>query len=186
MGAPAGSSSGKPGNSGEVFQRRGACTMSSPKNRTEKTRRRRAVPRRRARHAASACESTRHRPAASSQPRIGNSLRRASMSGRSASVPSGNHFACESMNERGISQGPRCDPATNSRVDARLTGSTGIQKLDVLPALDVVVRLVLVPRRPLARAGLLGEHVIVIEAGGAARISRPAVSARAVSKMKRR
>ena len=45
-----------------------------------------------------------------------------------ASLP-GNHLACASMNERGMSQGPRCEPATNSSVEARLTGSTGIQKL---------------------------------------------------------
>jgi len=60
---------------------------------------------------------------------IGNSSRRASISGRSARLPSGNHFAWESMNERGMSHGPRCEPATNSSVEARLTGSTGIQKL---------------------------------------------------------
>ena len=51
------------------------------------------------------------------------------MFGRSASVPSGNHFAWASMKERGMSHGPKCEPATNSRVEARLTGSTGIQKL---------------------------------------------------------
>ena len=33
------------------------------------------------------------------------------------------------MKERGISHGPRCDPATNSNVDSRFTGSAGIQKL---------------------------------------------------------
>ena len=38
-----GSSSIKPGKSGEVFQRRGAWLMSSPRNRTEKTRRRRVA-----------------------------------------------------------------------------------------------------------------------------------------------
>jgi len=36
----------------------------------------------------------------------------------------------------------------------------------VLPAIDVVVRLVLVPRRALARAGLLDQHVVVVEAHG--------------------
>ena len=83
------------------------------------------------------------------------------MSGRSASVPSGNHFASPSMNVRGISQGPRCEPATNSSVDSRGTGSTGIQTLQVLRAVDVVVRLVLVPGRPLPRARLLDQHVVV-------------------------
>jgi hypothetical protein len=33
------------------------------------------------------------------------------------------------MKARGMSHGPKCEPATNSRVEARLTGSTGIQKL---------------------------------------------------------
>jgi hypothetical protein len=33
------------------------------------------------------------------------------------------------MKVRGISQGPRCEPATNSSVASRGTGSTGIQKL---------------------------------------------------------
>ena len=67
------------------------------------------------------------------------------------------------MNVRGISQGPRCEPATNSTVDSRSTGSTGIHMETVLEAVDVVVRLVLVPRRRLARAGLLDEQVVVEE-----------------------
>ena len=33
------------------------------------------------------------------------------------------------MNERGISHGPRCDAATNSSVECRATGSTGIHML---------------------------------------------------------
>jgi hypothetical protein len=70
MGAPAGSSSARPGNSGEVFHRRGAC------------------------------------------------------------------------------------PA--DRIDRN-------PKADVLPALDVVVRLILMPGRGLARSGLLRKHVIVVE-----------------------
>ena len=49
------------------------------------------------------------------------------MSGSSSRVPSGNHLASVSMNVRGISHGPRCEPATNSSVDSRDTGSTGIQ-----------------------------------------------------------
>ncbi len=65
-------------------------------------------------------------PGSSSHARISNPSRFASMSGSSASEPSGNHFACWSMNVRGISHGPRCDPATNSTVDSRSTGSTGI------------------------------------------------------------
>jgi hypothetical protein len=33
------------------------------------------------------------------------------------------------MNVRGINQRPKCEPATSSSVDSRVTGSTGIQKL---------------------------------------------------------
>ena len=61
--------------------------------------------------------------------KVGKAWRFASMSGKSASVPSGNHLACAPMKLRGMSHGPRCDPATNSKVDSRRTGSTGIQKL---------------------------------------------------------
>ena len=68
-------------------------------------------------------------PGSSSQPRMRCADRSASMSGRSARLPSGNHFASLLMNERGISHGPRWEPATNSSVAGRLTGSTGIQKL---------------------------------------------------------
>ena len=64
-------------------------------------------------------------PGSSSQPMISYAARSLSMSGRSSSAPSGNHFASLSMNVRGISHGPRCEPATNSSVAARETGSTG-------------------------------------------------------------
>ena len=53
------------------------------------------------------------------------------MSGSSSRLPSGNHFASLSMNVRGISHGPRCEPATNSSVEARSTGSTGSHMLHV-------------------------------------------------------
>ena len=53
------------------------------------------------------------------------------MSGSSCRLPSGNQRASLSMKVRGISQGPRCDPATNSSVACRLTGSTGIHRLHV-------------------------------------------------------
>ena len=68
-------------------------------------------------------------PGATGQPMIGKRSRAASMSGRSARLPSGNHLAWLSMKVRGISQGPKCEPATNSSVEWRRTGSTGIQKL---------------------------------------------------------
>ena len=86
------------------------------------------------------------------------------MSGRSSSAPSGNHFASLSMNVRGISHGPRCEPATNSSVAVRETGSTGSHTEHVCVAVDVVVRLILVPGRALRRARLLHEHVVVVEA----------------------
>ena len=57
---------------------------------------------------------------------VSKASRSASMSGSSSRLPSGNHFAWSSMNVRGISHGPRCEPATNSTVDSRSTGSTGI------------------------------------------------------------
>ena len=68
-------------------------------------------------------------PGASAQPRIGNCARCASMSGSSARLPSGNQRAWWVMKVRGISQGPRCEPARNSSVLGRATGSAGIQKL---------------------------------------------------------
>lgn len=75
-------------------------------------------------------------PGSSSQATIRNALRSASMSGSSSRLPSGNHFARLSMNVRGISHGPRCEPAMNSSVDSRSTGSTGSHMLQVwLPAM---------------------------------------------------
>ena len=75
-------------------------------------------------------------PGSSSHPMMGKALRSASMSGRSVSAPSGNHLAFPSMNVRGISHGPRCEPATNSSVADRGTGSTGIHTLQVwLPSM---------------------------------------------------
>jgi hypothetical protein len=49
--------------------------------------------------------------------------------GQLCRLPSGNQRASCVMKVRGISQGPRCEPATNSSVECRRTGSTGIQKL---------------------------------------------------------
>ncbi|MNN99539.1 hypothetical protein D3C81_2192090 [compost metagenome] len=68
-------------------------------------------------------------PGESSQPRICQALRSASISGKSARLPSGNHCAWLSRKLRGISHGPRCEPATNSRVDSLATGSIGIHML---------------------------------------------------------
>jgi len=51
------------------------------------------------------------------------------MSGSSARVPSGNHFACWSRKVRGMNQVPAWEPATKRSVLASGTGSTGIQKL---------------------------------------------------------
>ena len=85
-----------------------------------------------------------------------------SMSCSSSRLPSGNQRACPSMNVRGMSHGPRCEPATNSSVERRGTGSTGIQTLHVCG------------RRRCSTAGpgatasaggcrLLDQHVVVVE-----------------------
>ena len=95
------------------------------------------------------------------------------MSGSSSSVPSGNHFACSVRNVRGMSQPRRCDPARNSSVDSGATGSTGHPHRHVVPAVDVVVGLVLVPRRGLPGSGLLDEHVVVVEPDDGAAHQRP-------------
>lgn len=68
-------------------------------------------------------------PGSSAQPRMRNRPGSVSMSGSSSRLPSGNHFASASMKVRGMSHGPRCEPATNSSVDPRPTGSTGIHML---------------------------------------------------------
>ena len=56
------------------------------------------------------------------------------MSGSSARLPSGNQRASLRRNVRGISQGPRCEPATSSRHPSAGTGSTGIQALTPRPS----------------------------------------------------
>ena len=70
---------------------------------------------------------------------------------RAGSLPE-TTFACCVMKVRGMYQVPSLDPATNSSVLSRGTGSTGIQKLTFLPPVDVVVRLVLMPGRRLPGA----------------------------------
>ena len=128
-GAPAGLL--QPGNSGEVRQARGACRMSSPRKRTENARRRRSPPTPPDACSVSMWKNTAS-PGSSSQPRMRQRERSASMSGRSARLPSGNHLAWLSRKVRGISQGPRCEPATNSSVASRATGSTGIHMLQFM------------------------------------------------------
>ena len=130
-GAPAGSSCSSPGNSGEVRQARGACRTSSPRKRTENARRRRSPPTPPDACSVSIWKNTAS-PGSSSQPRMRQRERSASMSGRSARLPSGNHLAWLSRKVRGISQGPRCEPATNSSVASRATGSTGIHMLQFM------------------------------------------------------
>jgi hypothetical protein len=58
----------------------------------------------------------------------------ASMSGSSATLPSGNQRACRVRNVRGISRGPRCEPARSSRLPPSGTGSTAIQALTPCPS----------------------------------------------------
>ena len=65
---------------------------------------------------------------------MSNALRSASMSGSSARLPSGNQRASWLRKVRGISHGPRCEPATSSRQPASGTGSTGIHALTPRPS----------------------------------------------------
>ena len=149
MGAPAGSSSRKPGNSGEVRQRRGACLTSSPMNRTEKTRRRlraadaaRRVQREHVKtHRVAGLQfPTENRKAVARAPRYWAS--------RPASLRE-TTCAWASMKERGISHGPQV------RAGDEFQGGFAAHRIhrnpeaDVLPALDIVVGLILVPRRRL-------------------------------------
>ena len=67
-------------------------------------------------------------PGASAQPRIVCASRSASTSGTSSNVPSSNTSARSSKKLRGMYQvWLACDPATNSSVLSRGTGSSGIQ-----------------------------------------------------------
>ena len=102
-------------------------------------------------------------PGSSAQPRIGNAARSASMSGRSVSEPSGNHRAW--LVEKAARHEPRPAMRAGDEFQRRLAAHRIHRNphADVLPALDVVVGLILVPWRPLASARLLGQHVIVIQ-----------------------
>ena len=76
-------------------------------------------------------------PGCSSQPRILNADRSASTSGTSSSVPSSNAKPSPEKNERGMNHAPEFDPATNSSVLSRGTGSSGIQNDTVwLPSMQ--------------------------------------------------
>ena len=68
-------------------------------------------------------------PGSIAQPMIGQAERSASMSGTSSRAPSSNTIAVPFTNERGMYHLPSAwEPATNSRVLGRSTGSRGIQK----------------------------------------------------------
>jgi len=97
--------------------------MSSPVKRTDSTRRR-PLPTPAAACSASVWKKTAS-PGSSPQPMMSRLLRLALVSGKSARRPPGNHFASFDMKDRGISQGPRCEPLTNSRIAARETGPIG-------------------------------------------------------------
>ncbi len=71
---------------------------------------------------------------------MGKASRAASIFGRSVSVPSGNHQ--RGFASHGINRNPEAD---------------------VLAPFDIVVRLILVPGRRLPGAGLLRQHMIVVE-----------------------
>ena len=66
-------------------------------------------------------------PGCIAQPRIEKASRSASTSGTSSSAPSSKTIAVFFTNERGMYHLPVCEPATNSSVDSRATGSSGIQ-----------------------------------------------------------
>ena len=67
-------------------------------------------------------------PGSIAQPTIGHASRSASTSGTSSSAPSSNTIAVPFTNERGMYHLPSaCEPATNSSVLGRATGSSGIQ-----------------------------------------------------------
>ena len=85
------------------------------------------------------------------------------MSGSSSSVPSGNHFACSVRNVRGMSQPRAVRPGEELQRGLRGDRVDRHPHRHVVPAVDVVVGLVLVPRRGLPGSGLLDQHVVVVE-----------------------
>ena len=75
-------------------------------------------------------------PGSSSQPTIGRPSRSASTSGTSSSVPSSNAASPEKK-RAACTTSPACDPATNSSVLSRGTGSSGTQNDTVwLPSMQ--------------------------------------------------
>ena len=131
---------------------RTACTMSSPRNRTDSTRRRRVPPTPPAACSVSMWKNTTS-PGSSSHPITRKRSGSASISGSSASDPSGNHLAWPSRNERGMNHGPRCEPFDELAASIERHRVDREPHRDVLAAVDVVVRQVLMPRRPLRVPG---------------------------------
>ena len=175
-----------PGNSGEVLQRRGACLMSSPRKRTENTRRR--------------CVPVTPREACSV-----SMWKHTASPGSSCPAENGKGVArrldVRQIGERAfgkplglrVHEGARHEPGPAVRAGDEFQRRLAAHRIDrnpeadVLPAFDIVVGLILMPGRGLARAGLLGEHVIVIEPRRRAlHEARRRSAASADSKMKRR
>ena len=162
IGAPAGSSSTRPGNGGDVVHGRGAWTMSSPRKRTDRTRRRFVPPTPPAACSVSMWKNTAS-PGSSSQPRI------AEVVGPAVDVGQLGQRAVGEPLGLVVEERPGHEPLAAVRAGDELErrrpghGVDGEPHAGVLAAVDVVVRLVLVPRRALAGAGLLDEHVVVVE-----------------------
>ena len=165
IGAPAGSSSARPGNGGDVAHGRGAWTMSSPRKRTDSTRRRLgpATP-------PAACSVSMWKNTASPGLELPAEDRKSS----------GSAVDVGQLGERALGEPLRLVveeraghvPLAAVRAGDELERRRPRHRVDrephagVLPAVDVVVRLVLVPRRALAGAGLLDQHVVVVQPHG--------------------
>ena len=163
MGAPTGSSAASPGKSGDVFHGRGACGHVV----AEEAHRERPPPAPAGspllQRAASACGRRRRRRARAPNQMIRNvSGRRRCPEAPRGSPPEPPRLRVHEG--AGHQPRPGGSPPTNSSVASRATGSTGSHMLHVLRALDVVVRLVLMPGRALRRARLLHQQVVVEEA----------------------
>src|SRR5271165_3728814 len=73
------------------------------------------------------------------------------------------------LHERARHQpGPKMGPGHELQRGFAVHGVNRNPEADVLPSFDIVIGLILMPRRRLPRAGFLREHVIVVEPGGGA------------------
>ena len=115
-----------------------------------------------ARRARSGSRRRSRRPAPARSAGCRTRPRSASMSGSSARLPSGNHFASPVRNVRGISHGPRWRAGHQLQAACLRHGVDRDPGADPA-AVDVVVGLVLVPGRALPGAALLDQDVVVVQ-----------------------